>query len=317
MHDHRVSLKNIKMKQRLILVWVVASVGVLGCGGSDGGGAGGEAGSAGTGGAAGAAGSGGRGAGGVGGGDGGMGGEGGVGGQVEPVFTSASDQINAGLAFQLELCQCQGPGEPVSESACLPIPDPDRFPFLPFSDRQNDCFDAVVLGEEERTLENRYACWIETDLAAADCLAEVNECFESAIADCLATWRDARALCPRPQAQVVAMMAECFRTTSKDGVDAFLDSREAQCDCLTDCTNPDRDPEVVQCMTDTLQTEVGMLGLEGAKALECVTKFWRERAVCFGNETSCEGPATACDDLPPPDPACAISGAILDPCLSL
>jgi hypothetical protein len=175
----------------------------------------------------------------------------------------------------------------------------------------------VVLGEEERTLEKRYACWVDTDLAAIDCLVEVNECSESAIADCLAAWGDERALCPRPQAEVFEMTADCFRTTTEDGVDAFLDSRAARCDCLTNCTDADPDSDAMQCMVDTLQAEVELLGPQGRQELECVTKLWRQLAVCFGNETSCEGPVTACADIPAPEPECGIAGGILDDCLNL
>lgn len=297
----------------------VASMGVAGCGSSDAGGGGGDAG--GGGGEAGVGAAGGEGGTAGVGGLGGLGGEGGGGGQAGsagdpgPVFTSANDQIEAGLALQLELCQCQGPGEPIAESACLAIPNPIRFPFLPFSDRQNACFDDVVLGEEERTLERRYQCFIDTDLAAVDCLVDVDGCSEGAIADCLSAWSAARTVCPRPQMSVFAMTSDCFRTLAEDGVDAFLDSPEARCDCLARCTNAERDPVVVQCMTETLQAEVERLGVAGADELECITEFWRERAVCFGNETSCEGALTACADLPIPDPACAITGTILDECL--
>ena len=102
------------MIHRIILVCGVASFGALGCGSSDDGGAGGEAG--GAGGAAGAGGVGG------GGGEGGMGGEGGAGGEPGPEFTSSKDWTDAGLAYQLELCQCPADaGDPLPESACLAL----------------------------------------------------------------------------------------------------------------------------------------------------------------------------------------------------
>jgi hypothetical protein len=285
----------------------VASVGVLGCGGSDGGGTGGEAG---EGGADGAAGTGGGGTGG-GGGDGGMGGEGGGGGEVGLMFTSVTDRIDAGLVYRLEGCQCQGPGEAISESACLAS---INFTGLPLSDRQSACIDEVIVAEEERTLENRFVCLIEVDLAAASCLAEVSECSEGAIADCV----DARIMsagsCSTPQASVLESFFGCQATVVEDAVDAFLDSRSSQCDCLTDCTSADPEPDVVECMKDTLQAEVDVLP-QGPTELKCINEFWRRKAVCFGNEMTCDGPVTACSDLPPM--LCGISGTILDDCLAL
>jgi hypothetical protein len=178
----------------------------------------------------------------------------------------------------------------------------------------------VVLSEEERTLENRLACFVNADLGAVDCLMEVNECSESAIADCREARDKARTdpelRCFPPSGDVSALLGECFRTVAKDGVDAFLDSRSPRCDCLTNCTGADRDPEVVECMEIALQAEVAVLGLT---ELDCITKFWRQLAVCFGNEASneatCEDAETACADLPPSD--CAISDAVLDDCLTL
>ena len=299
---------------RVILFCVVASLGALGCGSADGGGAGGEAGDGGVGG--GAAGAGGVGGAGGDGGDGGMGGEGGAGGEPGPTFTSARDQIEAGLAYQLELCQCQDPTEAISESACLALARD-----LPFSDRQDECFDELILTAEYGTsLENRFACFVDIDLVAVDCLVEVNECSESAITDCLDARDTARIPppgCPTPHETIIPLINDCTQTLTEDGVDAFLDSRSARCDCLTSCTHTDRGPDVVACMVDTLQDEVDRLGSEGADELRCITKFWRQLAVCFGNEVSCEGAETACADIPAPDPACAISGAILDDCLSL
>jgi hypothetical protein len=297
------------MIERIVLVCLVASIGVVGCGSSDGGGTGGEAGGGGAGGTAGGGGDGGGGgtAGGGGGGDGGMGGEGGAAGDGGPTFTSSRDWTDAGLAYQLERCQCQGPGEPISQSACLALAAN-----LPFSDRQDECFDAVIQGEEQMTFENRLDCLIDVDFMAVDCLAEVNECSESAITDCV----DARAMgqinCPRPHADVIPMISPCLATMTEDGVDAFLDSRSARCDCLTTCTSTDEDPEVVQCMMDTLQAEFAAHGLD---ALKCITKFWRQTAVCLGNEATCDPGSDACIDLPLM--VCAISGTVLDDCLAL
>jgi len=237
-----------------------------------------------------------------------MGGEGGGAGQVGPIFTSSRDWTDAGLAYQLESCQCQGPGEPISQSACLALAEN-----LPFSDRQNKCLDKVIEEEEYgMTLENRFACFVDIDLAAVDCLVAVDECSESAITDC----RDARdtartpplAGCPTPHADIREMINDCQTTDAVDGVDAFLDFRSAQCDCLPNCTSADPDPEVEECMEDALQAEVDV---HGPNELVCITKFWRQRAVCFGNEVSCDGVETACADIPAPDPACAISGTIL------
>ena len=293
------------MIERVILVCVVASFGVAGCGSSDDGGAGGEAG--GAGGAAGVGGVGG------GGGEGGMGGEGGVGGEPAPEFTSSSDWTEAGLDYQLELCQCpDDPGDPLPESACLALAEN-----LPFSGRQNECFDEVVLGEERMTLETRFVCLIDVDLETVDCLAQVDECSEGAIADCLATREMGQINCPRPHADVIPLTSPCLATLTEDGVEAFLDSQSAHCDCITTCINVDPDPLVVQCMVDTLQAEVDALGTEGPSELKCITEFWRQGAVCFDNETSCNGPGTACGAIPPPEPFCMISGAILDDCLIL
>jgi len=298
------------MIERVIVVCLLASVGVLGCGSSDGGGTGGEAGEGGATGAVDTAATGADGTGG-GGGDGGMGGEGGVGGEVGLMFTSVMDRIDAGLVYRLEGCQCQDPGEAISESACLAL---INFTGLPLSDRQSACIDEVILAEEERTLENRFACLIEVDLAAASCLAEVNECSESAIADCV----DARAMsagsCSTPQASVLESFFGCQATVVEDAVDAFLDSRSSQCDCLTDCTSADPEPDVVECMIGTLQAEVDVLP-QGPTELKCIDEFWRRKAVCFGNEMTCDGPVTACSDLPPM--LCGISGTILDDCLTL
>lgn len=289
----------------------VAPMGVAGCGSSDS--AGGDAGDGGAGGEGGAAGDGG--AGGEGG-AAGVGGEGGVGGDPAPVFTSANDQVEAGLAYQLELCQCQGPGEPIAESACLALARD-----LPYSDRQNECFDELVLEAEfGATLENRFECFVDIDLMAVDCLLEVNECAEGAIMGCVDARNAARTPppgCPTPHETIIPLLSECTRTLTEDGVDAFLDSRSARCDCLAGCVQPDRGPDVVTCMVDVLQEEVDALGPTGAAELRCITKFWRQFAVCFGNELSCEGAETACADIPPPDPACAISGTILEGCLPL
>jgi len=300
------------MIERVILVCLVASVGVLGCGGSDAGGTGGEAGEGGADGAAGArGGGGGTGGTGGGGGDGGMGGEGGVGGEVGLMFTSVMDRIDAGLVYRLEGCQCQDPGEAISESACLALVN---FTELPLSDRQSTCIDEVIVAEEERTLENRFECLIGVDLAAASCLAEVNECSESAIADCV----DARIMsagsCSTPQESVLQSFFGCQATVVEDAVDAFLDSRSSQCDCITGCTSADPEPDVVECMINTLQAEVDALP-QGPTELKCINEFWRRKAVCFGNEMTCDGPVTACSDLPPM--LCGISGTILDDCLAL
>jgi hypothetical protein len=121
--------------------------------------------------------------------------------------------------------------------------------------------------------------------------------------------------CPTVHEDVIPLFNVCSAVVPEDGVDAYLDSRAARCDCLTECGNADRDPEVEECMVTTLQAEVDMLGPTGPTALRCITKFWRQSAVCFGNELSCDGPATACDDIPPT--VCAISGSILDDCLTL
>jgi len=289
------SAANPWMIQRMSLVCLVASLGVVGCGSSDGGaigGVGGEGAGVGAGGVAGAA---------------GMGGEGGAGGEVGPTFTSVMDRIDAGLVYRLEGCQCQSPGGAISESACLAL---INFTELPASDRQNACFDEVILGEEEMTFEIRLACLIEVDLAAADCLAEVSGCAESVIADCVQARTMGAGSCPTPQESVLDSLFECQATVVEDAVDAFLDSRSAQCDCITDCTSADPNQEVVDCMVDTLQAEVDAHGLI---ALKCFTEFWRRRAVCFGNEMTCDGAVTACADLPAMD--CVIDLAILNDCL--
>ncbi len=288
------------MLQRMILVGLAAFLGVVGCGSSDSDGTGGAGGEGASGGAGGGA------------GEGGTGGEAGAGGEVVPVFTSVMDRIDAGLVYRLAGCQCQNPAEAISESACLALVN---FTELPASDRQNACYDEVVLNEEKMTLETRLACLVDVDLAAADCLAEVSDCSETAIMGCV----DARTMgatsCPTPQDSVLQSFFECQATVVEDGVDAFLDSRSAQCDCLTSCTPTEPDPAVVQCMEQTLQAEVDMLGPAGPNELKCITQFWRRRAVCFGNETICDGAVTACSDLPPM--VCAISGTILDDCLAL
>jgi len=246
-----------------------------------------------------------------GGGDGGMGGEGGVGGEVGLMFTSVMDRIDAGLVYRLEGCQCQDPDEAISESACLAG---INFTGLPLSDSQSACIDEVILAEEERTLENRFACLIEVDLVAASCLAGVDECSEGAIADCV----DARIMsagsCSTPRPPVLESFFDCQATVVEDAVDAFLDSRSSQCDCLTDCTGADPEPDVVECMIDTLQAEVDVLP-QGPTELKCINEFWRRKAVCFGNEMTCDGPVTACSDLPPM--LCGISNTILDDCLTL
>jgi hypothetical protein len=297
------------MNERVFLVCcalscAVASMGVAGCGSSDS--VGGDAGDGGAGGEGGAGGVGGGGEGGA----GGEGGEGGFGGDPGPVFTSANDQVEAGLAYQLELCQCQGPGEPIAESACLALARD-----LPYSDRQNECLDDVVLNAEFGvTLENRFQCFVDIDLVAADCLFEVDECAEGAIMECVDARTAARTPepgCPDPHATITPLLTECTRTLAEDGVDAFLDWQSARCDCQAGCVQPDRGPDVVACMVDVLQDEVDALGPAGAAEPRCITRFWRQFAVCFGNEVSCEGAVTACADLPPPDPACAISGTIL------
>ncbi|MDH3625995.1 MAG: hypothetical protein OEQ49_19190 [Myxococcales bacterium] len=290
------------MIRRILLVVLTASLGVVGCGSSDTGGTGG-AGDEGV--------TRGTGVGGAGG-ESGMGGEGGAGGEVVPAFTSVMDRIDAGLVYRLAGCQCQSPGEAISESACLALVN---FTELPASDRQNTCFDEVILGEEEMTLENRLACLIEVDLAAADCLAEVSGCAESGIADCVDARIMAAGACPTPQDSALQSFFECQATVVEDGVDAFLDSRSAQCDCLTNCTSADPDPQVFECMLNTLQAEVDMLGAQGPTELKCISEFWRRKAVCFGNEMTCDGAVTACADLPPM--LCAISGALLDDCLAL
>lgn len=285
---------------RMLLVGLAASFAVMGCGSSDGDGDGGAGGEGATGGAAGDA------------GEGGMGGEGGAGGEVVPAFTSVMDRIEAGLVYRLAGCQCQTPGEAISESACLALVN---FTELPLSDDQNECIDDVIVGEKERTLENRFVCLIEVDLAAADCLAEVSGCLESGIADCVDARIMAAGSCPTPQDSVLESFFECQATVAEDAVDAFLDSRSAQCDCLTNCTSADPDPEVFECMVNTLQAEVDMLGPQGQTELKCINEFWRRKAVCFGNEMTCDGAVTACADLPLMP--CAISGAILDDCLAL
>jgi len=288
------------MLQRTILVGLAAILGIAGCGSSDNGDTGGAGGEDASGGAGGGS------------GEGGMGGEAGAGGEVVPVFTSVMDRINAGLVYRLEGCRCQNPAEAISESACLALVN---FTELPSSDRQNACFDQVVLGEEEMTLENRLVCLIEVDLGAADCLAEVSGCSESGIADCVDARTMSAGSCPTPQDSVLQSFFECQATIVEDGVDAFLDSRSAQCDCLTNCTPADPDPAVVQCMIETLQAEVDMLGPSGPNELKCINEFWRRKAVCFGNEMTCDGAVNACADLPPM--VCAISGALLDDCLAL
>ena len=110
------------------------------------------------------------------------------------------------------------------------------------------------------------------------------------------------------------MTAECSATVVEDGVDAFLDAREARCDCLTTCMNAERDPVTITCMEETLDMEVAMLGPEGPDELGCFTEFWRKSAVCFGNETSCDGAVTACSDLPPM--LCVIDATLLEACLA-
>ncbi len=297
------------MLQRMILVGLAASLGVVGCGSSDSdgtGGAGGEGASGGAGGGAGGA-----------GGEGGVGGEGGAGGEPGPEFTSVMDRIEAGLVYRLAACQCQDPGEAISESACLALVN---FTELPLSDDQNECIDDVIHFEEHGiTLETRLACLIEVDLAAADCLAEVSGCAESAIADCVQARTEAAGAgeggCQTPHQSVLEGFFDCQATVVADAVDAFLDSRSAQCDCLTNCTSSDPGPDVEDCMKDTLQAEVNALGPEGQAELKCINEFWRRRAVCFGNETTCDGAVTACSDLP--QMVCAISGALLDGCLAL
>jgi hypothetical protein len=176
----------------------------------------------------------------------------------------------------------------------------------------------VILDEEYgMSLANRFACFVDIDLAAVDCLVEVNECSESAITDCLDARDAARTPppgCPTPHEDIRDLINDCTRPAAVDAVDAFLDSRSSQCDCLTNCTSADPEPDVVQCMIDTLQAEVDVLP-QGPTELKCINEFWRRKAVCFGNEMTCDGPVTACSDLPPM--LCGISNTILDDCLVL
>lgn len=294
------------MMQRVILVCLMAALGVVvSCGGSGEGGIAGDGGSGGAGGGSGVGGEGGAG--------GSGGGVGGAGGDTVP--TPLMDRTDAGLAYQLECCQCQAQDQchdldaPISESACLALAVE-----LPFSDRQNECFDEVILNEEFMTLENRLACLAQVDFDAVDCLAGADECSEDTIATCLDVRQMGQQACPKPHDSVPPLLSGCQAIVVEDGVDAFLDSRSAQCDCITDCTSVDPDPAMVECMTDTLQLEIDALEPAARfQGLRCITKFWRQRAVCFGNEVVCDGASTACDDLPPM--FCDISGTALDDCL--
>ncbi|MEM7135946.1 MAG: hypothetical protein AAF500_05160 [Myxococcota bacterium] len=278
------------------------------CGDSEGtgaGGAGGEGGTAasggagGTGGLAGMAGAGG---------DGGAGGVGGVGGDPREI-TSSLEWKASELVYQLALCQCQG-ADPVSESACLASGTSlESGPSLPFSDRQNQCFDDIVINEELMTLETRLECLVAANIDGAACLDEVVDCSEPGIAACKTTATETKQACPKPFADLIPLTAMCSSTVVEDGVDAYLDAREARCDCLGSCVNAEREASTVDCMVMALDAEVGTLRDE----LVCFTEFWRQNAVCFGNETECDGAVTACSDLEPMD--CAIDEAILDDCL--
>ncbi|MEM7433831.1 MAG: hypothetical protein AAF436_01675 [Myxococcota bacterium] len=267
------------------------------------GGAGGEGGTAASGGAGGTGGLAGMGGAG---GDGGAGGVGGVGGDPREI-TSSLEWKASELVYQLALCQCQGV-DPVSESACLASgPSLPNGPSLPFSDRQNQCFDDIVINEELMTLETRLECLVAANIDGAACLEEVEDCSESAIAACQAATTETKIACPSPFADVIPLTAMCSKTVVEDGVDAFLDAREARCDCLGSCVNAEREASTVDCMVMALDAE--------DDELVCFTEFWRQRAVCFGNETECDGAVTACSDLESLD--CAIDVAILDDCLVL
>ncbi|MGB5809365.1 MAG: hypothetical protein WBG86_02470 [Polyangiales bacterium] len=279
-----------------MLATACGDTGGMGTGGDAGaGGGGGDAATTGNGGSAGD------------GGAGGFGGFGGFGGEPRTI-TSSTEWIDSELAFQRERCLCQG-SDPIAQSACLALADN-----LPFSDRQNECFDDIVFDEELMTLEKRFECLVVVNLDAAACVAEVDACEENEIMACEETRAMGKRDCPTPFADVIPLTGECFSTRVEDGVGAFLDSRAARCGCLEDCFDTDPEPAVVDCMTETLDMEVAMLGPMGPAELGCITEFWRKSAVCFGNEVSCEGAVTACSDIPPM--LCGISGALLDACLA-
>lgn len=238
---------------------------------------------------------------------GGMGGAGGGGGAPRTI-TSSLEWKASELVYQDARCACQ-PGEPIAQSACLAVEAS-----LPFSDRQNACFDDIVLNEELMTLETRLECLVAANLAGVDCLRDVDACDAEAVATCETTTAQTKQDCPVPFADVIPLTAECSATVAADGVDAFLDAREARCDCLPNCMNAERDPSVSACMEDTLAMELAMLGPDGPDELACFTEFWRKNAVCFGNESSCDGAITACSDIPPV--FCAIDATLLEACLA-
>jgi len=295
------------MLLRLILVGLIGSV--SGCGGEAGEAGGGfGAAVAGAGGSAAASGAGGMAGSGAGGGAGGLGG-GGLGGQPGPEFTSTREWTAAELEYQRALCGCQAPADGISLSACIALASN-----LPFSDRQDECFDDIILEEEFMTLENRFACLVGVDTDAVTCLQAVEGCDDTEIAGCVSERSTKLMSCPTPQQAVIQLTSACLNTVVEDGVDAFLDSRAARCNCLDSCTPAEPDADVIACMNDTLQAEVNALEpAQRASELECFTDFWRRNAVCFANESSCEGAMTACSDLPAV--VCAISGAVLDQCL--
>lgn len=251
------------------------------------------------------------------GGDGGTGalggadGEGGAGGEPRAI-TSSLEWKASDLIYQAARCVCQG-AEPMSESACLAtgasFPPSERTRWsLPLSDRQNRCFDEFVLNEELMTLETRLECLVQANEDGAACLGAVEGCDASEIADCEMTTTAMKQACPTPFEDVAPLTAECSDTVVEDAVDAFLDAREAQCNCRTSCMNAERDPVTVACMEDTLE-------LEMEAELGCFAQFWRTNAVCFGNETECDGAVTACSDLQL-EPCEFIDETLLEACLA-
>lgn len=261
------------MTRSLWTLCLTLTLAILGCDGSNGTGGGGGA--AGTGGTGETAGTGGTGA---------MGGAGGVGGLG---FTSASDIVDSGLAYQHARCQCPDPMDPVSENICLVSSE-----VLGYSDRQTDCFND--LAAEHEIVRDLFACIQQSDLDAIDCLEEVLACDETALTACEDAHQLARDACPEPDEDVILESAPCFETTAEDAVEAFLDVFTAQCDCSSMCNPADLPgPDVEACMVEDVRAQAAPLGNAAPDELECAAHNARAVEVCLRNTPVCDG-AVSC-----------------------
>jgi hypothetical protein len=231
------------------------------------------------------------------GGTGGAGAAGGTGGTGGLDFTSASEVVDAGLAYQFARCQCPDPISPVHENVCLSSAET-----LGFSDRQVECFDDVAADEE--TLRDAFDCRIQVDLNSIDCVEEVIACDEASLTACDDAREVAEDACSEPGEAVKVATAPCFETTPEDAVEAAFDEYAARCDCLTGCTSADLPgPDVQACMVNAVRDQAAALGEMAPDELACAAHASLAFAICFGNETTCDGGLLRCNA----GPLCAIS----------